>query len=62
MSQAAKNVLVLKGKQDVEFAGHPPLMKLSYDYLHPFAKVADAYLKRANWEGRMKLTTISHVS
>lgn len=55
------NFLVFKGKQDAEFAGHPPMMKLSYDYLHPFSKIADAYLKRYNWEGRMQLTSIAHV-
>lgn len=37
------------------------MMKLSYDYLHPFSKIADAYLKRYNWEGRMQLTSIAHV-
>ena len=54
-------VLVHKDRGDNEFAGRPPILKLSYEYLHPFAKITDAYLKRYNWEERLQLTTIANV-
>ena len=50
-----------KDRLDTEFAGRPPILKLSYLYQHPFAKMTDAYLKRYNWEDRLQLTTIANV-
>lgn len=61
MTKVPDENYVNKGKQDGDFAGHPPLMRLSYEYLHPFNKIADAFLKRYNWETRMNLTTIGGV-
>jgi hypothetical protein len=52
---------LFKDKIDGEYVGAPPVLKLSYDYLHPFAKMTDAYLKRYNWEDRFQLTTIANV-
>jgi len=50
-----------RGKQDKEWAGHPPVMKLNYKYSHPFSAIAKAYLTKYNWESRTQLTTIAHV-
>lgn len=61
MTKVPDELYVHKGKQDEQFAGHPALMKLSYEYLHPFNKLADAFLKRYNWETRMSLTTIGGI-
>ena len=62
MSKLPNMVYVNKGRDDAEFAGRPPLVKLTYEYAQPFAKMADVYLKRYNWEGRQQLTSICNVS
>ena len=49
-----------RGKQDVEYAGHPPLMKIFYKYNYSFPTIVDAYMKKYNWENRrLQLTTIA---
>lgn len=61
MTKVPDELYVHKGTQDDGFASNPPIMKLSYDYLHPFNKITEAFLKRYNWEPRMTLTTIGGV-
>ena len=53
--------IVHQGRQDKEFAGKPPIMRLFYNYQHPFNTMACAYLKKYNWEDRSTLTTIAKV-
>ena len=52
--------LTHKGKQDIEFAGHPPIMKVFYKYNYSFPTLVEGYLKKYNWENRrIQLTTIA---
>jgi hypothetical protein len=53
--------LLHRGKQSLEFEGHPPVLRLSYKFAHPFNTIAQAYLKKHNWEARTHLTTIANV-
>ena len=60
MSQINKT-LINRGKQSLEFEGHPPAMRFSYQFAHPFNKIALAYLRQHNWERRTQLSTIADV-
>ena len=53
--------LIHRGKQSGEFEGHPPVLRLSYKFAYPFETIAQAYLKKYNWEARTQLTTIANV-
>ena len=53
--------LLHRGKQSGEFEGHPPVLRMSYKYTYPFNTIAQAYLKKHNWEARTSLTTIASV-
>ena len=50
-----------RGKQDGEYAGHPPIMKLRYKYKYPLSTMAMAYLNKYTWEPKYFLTTIAGV-
>lgn len=47
-----------RGKQDKEFAEHPPTMKLNYTYKYPFTQMVMAYMNKYTWEHKFTLTTI----
>lgn len=53
--------LLHRGKQSGEFEGHPPVLRMSYKYNYPFETIANAYLKKYNWEARTSLSTIADV-
>ena len=50
-----------RGRQDKEYAGHPPIMKLHYKYKYPFTTMALGYLNKYTWEPKFTLTTICKV-
>ena len=41
-----------KGKQDIEFSGHPPIMKVVYKYNYSLPTLVEGYLKKYNLENR----------
>ena len=50
-----------RGKQDGEFADHPPIMKLNYTYKYPFTKMIMGYMNKYTWENQIQLSTIAAV-
>lgn len=50
-----------RGRQDGEFAGHPPMYKLQYMYKYPMSTMFSAYLNKYTWEPKFSLTTIAGV-
>ena len=51
-----------RGKQDKEYADHPPMAKINYTYHYPLNTIIMAYLNKYTWETRMQMTTIAAVA
>lgn len=50
-----------RGRQDKEFADHPPIMRLFYNYKYDMPTMAMAYMHKYTWEPKWSLSTICSI-
>jgi len=50
-----------RGRQDSEFAEHPPIMRLFYNYKYDMPTMVTAYLNKYTWEPKWSLSTIAAI-
>ena len=50
-----------RGRQDSEFADHPPIMRLFYNYKYDLPTMAMAYMHKYTWEPKWSLSTIAAI-